>query len=74
MWGLRFYVTGYNKGFTLSIWLKIEAPVSIPFGPNIILQLPKPQPKPRVSPEDPGTGTPAVTETLDNSSVFLHVL
>lgn len=40
MWGLHFYMTGYDKGFTFSIWLKIEAPVSVPIGPNLVLHPP----------------------------------
>lgn len=74
MWGLRFYMTGYDKGFTFSIRLKIEAPVSVPIGPNLILQPRKPQPKPTVPP-DPVTGTPTVTETLKILyPLLLHIL
>nr|KAF6292318.1 hypothetical protein mPipKuh1_009758 [Pipistrellus kuhlii] len=35
-WGLRFYMTGWDKGFTFSIKLKTETPTPVPMGPGYI--------------------------------------
>lgn len=70
MWGLRFYMTGYDKGFTFSIRLKVETPVSVPIGPNTILPEANPGPipvphQPQIPPRSQSTtvGTPLGVRT-----------
>uniref|UniRef100_A0A8D2AKJ4 Envelope protein n=1 Tax=Sciurus vulgaris TaxID=55149 RepID=A0A8D2AKJ4_SCIVU len=36
-WGIRFYMSGWDNGFTFSIKLKIETPTTFQVGPNLVL-------------------------------------
>uniref|UniRef100_A0A8D2DZK1 Envelope protein n=1 Tax=Sciurus vulgaris TaxID=55149 RepID=A0A8D2DZK1_SCIVU len=36
-WGFRFYMSGWDNGFTFPIKLKIETPTTVQVGPNLVL-------------------------------------
>lgn len=40
-WGLRFYMSGGDNGFTFSIKLKVETPTAVQVGPNLVLSKPR---------------------------------
>lgn len=58
-WGLRWYLSGKDKGLTLKIKLKVENPQTLPIGPNTVLSDQR-APNPRQPPKGPHP-TPAAT-------------
>ena len=66
-WGLRFYVTGTDPGFTFKVRLKIESPPAQSVGPNPVLVKRPQRPPPRPTLPGPTLGGPtdAYTPSLD---------
>ncbi|KAK1338205.1 hypothetical protein QTO34_001319, partial [Cnephaeus nilssonii] len=55
-WGLRFYMSGYDNGFSFTIKLKIETPTAVQVGPNLVLSEQR-SPTTHIRPPDPQTST-----------------
>lgn len=61
IWGLRYYIYGWDRGLTFKVRLKVETPTPVPVGSNPVLADQRSPPPP--SPVPPRKALAAVTST-----------